>query len=67
MPFAKRIRALRRHRFGEAPQIDAIADRVERGGPTTPIARTYALEEAAAALDAMRSHDRAPGEVVLLS
>ncbi len=47
--------------------LDAIADRVERGGLSTPIARTYALEEAAAALEAMGSRDRAPGEVVLLS
>ncbi len=47
--------------------LDAIADLVERGGLTTPIARTFALEEAPAALDAMRSRDRAPGEVVLLS
>ncbi len=47
--------------------LDAIADLVERGGLTTPIARTYAFEEAPAALDAMGSLDRAPGEVVLLS
>ncbi len=47
--------------------LDAIADLVERGGLTTPIARTYALEEAAAALDAVRSRDRAPGEFVLLA
>ncbi len=47
--------------------LDAIADLVERGGLTTPIARTFALEEAPTALEAMRSRDRAPGELVLLS
>jgi NADPH:quinone reductase-like Zn-dependent oxidoreductase len=50
-----------------AGDLDAIADLVERGGLTTPIARTYGLEEAPAALDAMRSRDRAQGELVLLS
>ena len=52
---------------GRGLTVIAIADLVERGGLTTPIARTYSLEEAPAALDAMRSHDRAPGEVVMLS
>ncbi len=47
--------------------LDAIADWVERGRLTTPVDRTFALEEAPAALDAMRSRDRAPGELVLLS
>jgi len=47
--------------------LDTIADLVERGGLTTPIERTFAFEEAPAALDAMRSLDRAPGEFVLLS
>ncbi len=47
--------------------LDAIADRVERGELTTPIERTFSLEEAPSALDAMRSRDRAPGEVVLLT
>ncbi len=46
--------------------LDAIAELVERGGLSTPIARTYALEEAASALDALRSRNRIPGEVALL-
>ena len=51
---------------GELRNGDAI-DLIEREGLASPIARTSALEEAAAALDAMRSHERAPGEVVLPS
>ena len=48
-------------------RVVEVADLVERGVLTTPIARTYSLEQAPAALDAMRSHDRALREVVLLS
>jgi len=46
--------------------LDAIADLVERGGLTTPIERTFALEEAPAALDALRSGERPLGEFALL-
>ncbi len=46
--------------------LDAIADLVESGELSTPIEQTLALEEAAAAFEAMRAPDRALGEFVLL-
>ncbi len=47
--------------------LDAIADLVERGGLATPIERTFPFAQAPAALEAMRSRPRPPGDLVLLS
>lgn len=45
--------------------LRAIADQIDAGDLTTRVLRTYTFEEVPAALDALRTGHRAPGEIVL--
>jgi NADPH:quinone reductase-like Zn-dependent oxidoreductase len=45
--------------------LGAIADRIDAGDLSTRVLRTYPFEEVAVALDALRTRDRAPGQIVL--